>query len=319
MSLQIFSTNDASGRERFDYLDDFIRSQFFDIEIDVAPELRPVIEATARVRANCEMVIAELDTTALAFNRSQADVSRSPSGIFLLCKNEHGVSSFKSHGQDAYLSWPGDLAVGSADLVFKSEVVNGPNHRFRLLAMPEARLDRTMLANHPVPLQQLHSASGIGALLSNYYDALWLELEHLNLVQESIAIDTVAQLLAMARGAMSPDDARGEGALNRARVQLARDYIEVNLANPGLTPTMVASAVGVSTRLLHLLFEPTGQTLSRLVQQRRLERARRMLLIDGKRPVITIAFAVGFDSVTTFNRAFRVAYGMSPTEMRRDR
>ena len=99
-----------------------------------------------------------------------------------------------------------------------------------------------MPIDHPLPLQQLRDPSGISALLSNYYDALWRELEHLSIVEESVAIDTVAQLLAMARGAMSPEDERGEDTLRQARLQLARDYIEANLHDTKLSPAMVASA-----------------------------------------------------------------------------
>ncbi|HZP79386.1 MAG TPA: AraC family transcriptional regulator [Pseudolabrys sp.] len=100
------------------------------------------------------------------------------------------------------------------------------------------------------------------------------------------------------------------------RLQAARAYIENNLEWGDLSPAKTASAIGVSLRQLHLLFEPTGTSFSRYVLARRLERARAELA-DPDRNVLQVAMSCGIESSTVFYRAFRRAYGASPTEYRR--
>jgi AraC-like DNA-binding protein len=49
---------------------------------------------------------------------------------------------------------------------------------------------------------------------------------------------------------------------------------------------------------------------------RRLERARLLLAQPGTGSVADIASACGFQSLATFHRNFRVAYGTSPSDFR---
>jgi AraC-like DNA-binding protein len=75
--------------------------------------------------------------------------------------------------------------------------------------------------------------------------------------------------------------------------------------------------LGISVRRLHLLFEPTGTTCTRYVLSRRMEHARVLLAQTPKRPVADVAYACGFDSLSTFYRSFRAAFRMSPADFRR--
>lgn len=314
--LQTFTTDDARQPERFDYLFDFLRSRFFDMEVRLADDLLPVLRSQVRICASRDIVMAEVETTAIGFERVNKHISRAPSGMFMLCKTDRGAAEFNCGGRDAYVAAPGDLSAGSADLTFKSDVIEGDLHRFRVLALPEARLNQTIAIGSPQALQPMPVRAGVTTLLSNYHDALWRELEHLDAVEESVAADTIAQLLAISRGTLSPNDERGRTGVREARLQFARDHIEGHLQDPALSPATVAAVMRISVRQLHLVFEPTGTSFARYLQSRRLERARLKLLANTRTPVIAIAFACGFESLTTFNRGFRAAFGMSPTELR---
>lgn len=101
------------------------------------------------------------------------------------------------------------------------------------------------------------------------------------------------------------------------RLEAARAHIERNLEWGVLTPVATARALGISVRQLHLLFRPTGTTFSRYVLGRRLERARAALLLDPGRKVLEIALSCGIESPTVFYRAFRLAFGVTPTDYRR--
>lgn len=101
------------------------------------------------------------------------------------------------------------------------------------------------------------------------------------------------------------------------RLSAVKAHVEDNLEWGELTPAATARVFDISVRQLHMLFEPTGTTFSRYVLSRRLERARRALLLDPTRRILDVALCCGIESSTVFYRGFRDAFGMNPTDYRR--
>jgi AraC-like DNA-binding protein len=97
-----------------------------------------------------------------------------------------------------------------------------------------------------------------------------------------------------------------------------RDFIERNLQNPWLDPAMIAQRHHISLRYLYRLFGATGTTVAAFVRERRLMRSRVLLLADASstKTIGDIAFSAGFKDPTTFGRAFREAFGVTPREYR---
>ncbi|MFD9724162.1 helix-turn-helix domain-containing protein [Streptomyces sp. NPDC059072] len=97
-------------------------------------------------------------------------------------------------------------------------------------------------------------------------------------------------------------------------------FIEHHLGDPGLTPGTIAAAHGLSVRALHALFRSAGdETVAASIRRRRLERCRTDLTRPAlaSRPVHEIATRWSFPNAASFSRAFREAYGTSPSEYRR--
>jgi AraC-like DNA-binding protein len=109
----------------------------------------------------------------------------------------------------------------------------------------------------------------------------------------------------------------GEWVSRTGRLQAVRAYVENNLEWRRLTPVNTAQALGISVRQLHMLFKPTGTTFSRYVLSRRLERVRSLLALQPRRKIIDLASSCGIESTTVFYRAFRNAFGVTPTAYRR--
>lgn len=124
--------------------------------------------------------------------------------------------------------------------------------------------------------------------------------------------------ISLVAPATSPE---ARDARSRTQLQRIKGYIEANLRDPGLTPDRIASATSISTRYLHKLFEGEQETVALYLRGLRLEHARDALLDPrlARRSVAAIAHGSGFGDISGFNRAFRAAYGTSPSEMRRDR
>jgi AraC-like DNA-binding protein len=98
-------------------------------------------------------------------------------------------------------------------------------------------------------------------------------------------------------------------------VQKARDYIEKHKSEP-LSLAAVAQAAGASVfHFCKVFHKSTGVKFTDYVARVRLEDARTQLLNPNRR-ISEIAYDVGFQSLTQFNRIFKRVFGQSPTEFR---
>ncbi len=98
-------------------------------------------------------------------------------------------------------------------------------------------------------------------------------------------------------------------------VRLAKAYIMEHLAEP-MSLESVASSVNVSPFHFCKVFKrATGMTFTDYVSHARVEKARRKLLRPDAR-ITEIAYDVGFQSLSHFNRSFRRIVNESPTEYR---
>ncbi|MGX1549157.1 AraC family transcriptional regulator [Streptomyces adustus] len=126
----------------------------------------------------------------------------------------------------------------------------------------------------------------------------------------------VAVLFArVARSGHAPPSRPEPGTLTP---RIAR-YVQQNLADPELSPRSIAAAHGISPSYLHRIFQSEQETVAALIRRQRLERARFDLADPAQdtTPVHVIAAHWGFVRATDFARAFRAAYGVTPTEYRR--
>ncbi len=98
-------------------------------------------------------------------------------------------------------------------------------------------------------------------------------------------------------------------------VQKAREYIDKHRTEP-LSLSAVAQAAGASVFHFCKVFrKSTGLKFTDYVARIRLEDARTQLLNPNRR-VSEVAYDVGFQSLTQFNRMFKRVFGQSPTEFR---
>lgn len=129
----------------------------------------------------------------------------------------------------------------------------------------------------------------------------------------AIAIDLIAAGFAERMGqepALHP--------ANASTLFRARAYIDANLGTSGLGMQDVAAAVNVSIRRLHQIALEDGISLIDWMWQRRLSRARSMLIDPAYRAlsISGIAYACGFLDQAHFSRRFKDAFGETPTECR---
>ena len=102
------------------------------------------------------------------------------------------------------------------------------------------------------------------------------------------------------------------------RLRAIKADILQQLADPSLNLEIVAARHGITTRHVQRLFEREGTSFSGFLGEARLSCAHGKLTNRNYAGVsiLSIAFECGFADISTFNRAFRRAYGMTPSEAR---
>jgi transcriptional regulator GlxA family with amidase domain len=136
-----------------------------------------------------------------------------------------------------------------------------------------------------------------------------------------VVANHIQDLCALAVGATrdAAEIASGRG-VRAARLRVLAADIAHNL-DGDVSVTALARRQQVTPRYIQKLFEGEGSTLSRYVLGQRLARVHRRLT-DPRHAGATIAeiaYASGFGDISTFNRAFRQHFGMTPSDARAGR
>ncbi|WP_433663253.1 helix-turn-helix domain-containing protein [Nocardia sp. CA-128927] len=99
-----------------------------------------------------------------------------------------------------------------------------------------------------------------------------------------------------------------------------RDYVQRRLADPDLNPARIARAHNVSVRHLYKVCARAGFSLEQWIIGQRLERVRSDLArVDTRhRSIAAIAYNRGLRDPAHLTRRFRAAYGVTPSQWRRE-
>ena len=103
----------------------------------------------------------------------------------------------------------------------------------------------------------------------------------------------------------------------RARIQKSLEFIDSHLYEK-FTASDVAQVASFSEFHFHRLFRAyTSESIHQYVSSRRLEKAAQILLEDPTIRLLDLAVEVGFETHSAFSRAFKQAYGVSPTQFKK--
>lgn len=252
--------------------------------------------------------------TRLEYDRTAAHVARGGLDHYQIALCVQGQMGFTS-GRRELTMRPGDVCLIDMAQPNRTLLTEAGDGRAQVtsIILPRAVL-APRLAHPDSATASFFSASGHqGRLLASQFTALW----------QSAAPEAAATIEAMAdivAGATSrAADANGDVARAERHLYLAmiKRHIEANLETDALATDDLCRRFQISRASLYRLFEVEGG-LARYVQEQRLNRALRLLISPvspGKR-VIDLAIDFRFSSDSTFIRAFRRQFGMTPGEIR---
>ncbi|MEV5100050.1 AraC family transcriptional regulator [Streptomyces rochei] len=183
-----------------------------------------------------------------------------------------------------------------------------------LLPLPERQV-------RPLLGHGLSGREGMGAILAGHLTGLAQQAKALKPCDAtalgSVVIDLVAAWLAQISGA---NTASARETHRQSLLRQIEAFICQNLHDPELSPRTIAAAHHISVSYLHRIFERQkhAETVAASIRQQRLKGARHDLENPTMltTPIHTIGERNGFPRACDFSRAFKAAYGISPSECR---
>ena len=300
-----------SAQERVAFWNDVVCETF--VPSHVTPAARGSFHARVSVNSLGRIQLCTVDADSERVERTRGMIASSGRETLMLGLLERGGTARVEQRDRQAIVEPGELVLYDSRSPFTLEF----DQRFRLhvFVVPHHCLGlhddeiTDALARNVRP-------EGAAALVPPVLRALASEAAQCSLEVRPALGQTAADLISLAlreRLGLERGTAQSWGS-----TALIKAFIDQHLTDPELDPRTIARAHRMSVRSLHKLFESAPMTVGRLIQHRRLERARRALCAPT--PVYlgvgAIAHQTGFRSPAHFTRSFSAAQGMTPSAYR---
>ncbi|WP_432487885.1 AraC-like ligand-binding domain-containing protein [Kineococcus sp. SYSU DK018] len=243
--------------------------------------------------------------------RSRNQVSDSLGQYFKLSFQLSGTGLVRQNGRELLLR-PGDITLYDTSRPYS--ILFEEDFRFVVAMFPRDALQFRLRDVEALSAVRLAGTQGVGALLSGFLRGLPTGLAGLPPAAVSRVSHAALELTASLIDAHLGEEESSREVLRR-RIHA---HVEENLHDPALSPASIAAAHYLSLRSLHALFEDEDFTVAAWIRHRRLEHCREDLCDPALAhlPVSEVASRWGMPDAAQFSKAFRRAYGTTPTAWR---
>jgi AraC-like DNA-binding protein len=289
----------------------FAQSHTVTLAVRSTENTPPVFHGTVTRWKLGDLMLVDCDCLPWHGHKELGDGHTDPNAVGLQLVRRGSISrEVRGH---TTVSRPGDVGLWASWDPVDIEVLD----RFakRTLIMPLERIvaaSPRLMAENALPNLQ---NAGATHLLVRYLDLITAELPSLDPAAAAAAGDAALELL---RSAIEPGIPTSKAAKRQAMRTEIRRYVRSHLQDPLLDPSSIAGAHAMSVRVLHTLFEDSGESVAGLIRRERLARCWDDLERPTAGAVTEIAFRWGFKDSAHFSRAFKREFGISPSEVRRN-
>jgi AraC-like DNA-binding protein len=228
--------------------------------------------------------------------------------------NVRGRSLAKQNGRE--------IEFGDGDAIFLSsaegsfEIMRPAAVEFVGIRVPRAAV-APLIHSFDGRMRCVPRQTAVLSLLTDYATAVPSLLAE-PVAKSAIIANHLSDLIAFSVELNQPTESELNRSVRAARLQSIKSDILARLRDSALTIATIARHQRVTSRYIHKLFADEGMTFTHYVLRQRLDNAYRLLRDQrcAHRSITSIAYDVGFNDLSYFNRAFRRQFQVTPSDIR---
>lgn len=260
-------------------------------------------------------IISQVSSDPIVVQRTKQDISSMTDAYYIIKFQMKGQGTVRQSNREAKLN-VGDFVICSTSEPYQLEFED--NYQQTVFTIPQVILQNMFhspddyigmrmgneVPTHGIISQFVYSVTQRMDLLEP--ETLQsMEANLLNLLITSLKAEKKLQLLEIES---SPEQ----------HFQQVKRFIAMHIKDYRLSVDFIAQAENISKRYLHMLFKDNDVSISRYIQQLRLEGCYKDLINNEFRHLATsdIALDWGFGDVSHFYRCFKLRYSLTPKQLR---
>ena len=311
---QRFSTEGIAPHHEFGYWRSVIGDAYFNLQLTfpTADSFRGQLDDW-----NLQTLrLSRLESSALSYRRLRQHCQQLERQILVTVPLQSEVE-FSQLGRDLRCQ-PGQFLLEYSDEPY--EFRHGRSNTLLVLKLPESALQSRLGNASRYCAKEYDASTGVSRVFVEYVQMVVSHCSTAQPVALSLMGTQIIDLLALALDQAANAAQSDIGAVRSAHVARVEAFVRQHLFDAELSPQRIAQACGISLRYLHEIFRGSGYTLSEMIRLRRLQAAYEQLSAAGPLTSIAqVAYGAGFGDQAQFSRLFRNHYGLSPSELIRQR
>lgn len=308
-AMASWSTATVEARERFSYWREVVCQTVLNVSTE-----HPANGFSASIagRTFGNLRFASFESTSHGIVRSNRHIATAPEASYLVSLQIRGRSNI-TQGEESFRLEPSEIAIVDGQRPFR---VGFPDSVSRILAV----IPREMLS-HRAPwmsdapaCRKLSLTGPFSDLARRHLVQLTKGNDELSTREAVLMTENLCNLLTLA----SAREVRPSSLGPELMMQSILAFCRAHLHNAELSPSLVASHLGISVRTLQLRFQQSGTSFRRWLLESRLEACSKALSdpLQNGYSISTIAYRWGFNDLSHFNKAFRARFGVPPSQWR---
>ncbi|OHZ37165.1 hypothetical protein BBL07_14725 [Agrobacterium vitis] len=310
MHMRSFDLGEIRTAERFSYWRDVLCNVY--VALDPETPSKKDFRGAVTDHPFDEIGISNIASLKQTIARTTSGIRRDTNAYCFLNLQVAGTCRIRQGNRDA-ITMPGEFTIVDSSEPFLLDYTSDTWEQYAF-KIPKHMFDSHV--GHEFVARTVTDRTPIGKVVVDFLASIARNPE--NLRHSSINMTkTIIDLVAMSLRASTPerDDDRRRTFRSPLRQSVLR-YVELNFADPEISPAKVAAHFGISTRYLHKLLEEHGETLGQIILAKRLDRCASELRKGTCLTISEAAFRWGFNDMSYFSRAFRRRFGVAPRDYR---
>jgi AraC-like DNA-binding protein len=319
--LQTWESSTVGGAGRVAALRDFVCDTLVDCDLGTDEEAGIEVQLTRAQTGTINLLQYRSEGRQWCARRG-THLRSDPGDEFLVYLPRTARISIEQQGRSSVIQ-PGQLGVLSSAHAYRGDIgpdedrsflsyhlrVPGPLLRERLPTIDDLvgyglplAAETNDVFNHVLPLIFAQAARGGERVVEMWCSAL---------------VEMLCATIEQGRKSLPESATRPVRPRDTARMR-AQELILSRLSDPELNVAGIARQLNMSQRYLHTIFGGSGESLCRWIRRQRLEHCRRDLLNQElrDRKIAETAYRWGFSDLAHFSRAYKSAFGASPSHDR---